>query len=124
MTANLYDSDGVTITPNAVRGAGGAYELNSVTGIEPGLRLGWIIACLVAIPIFPVLGASAPRGSAVDWLTYGASCVCLVMIWMNFRYRPVFVRTATGLAPLATMQSSDARQKIVAAFLAAKQAPV
>jgi hypothetical protein len=110
------------ITASAVQGKGGTYELRSVTGIEPGFRLGWTIAAIAGVLVFFFVEISLPKNGAGDWFFYTAMLLCGGMIWGNASYRPVFVRTATGLAPLTSFKSSGARQKIAAAFLAAKQA--
>ena len=122
VTAVFYEGEDVVITASAVQGKGGSYELRSVTGIESGFRLGWTIAAAVGVVVFLFVEISLPKNSAGDFFFYTAVLLCGVAIWANASYRPLFVRTSSGLSPLASFKSSGARQKIAAAFVAAKQA--
>ena len=115
----FLDKD-IEITDSFVRGKKGAYQLGSIVGLE------------ARFPLRPLLVSGIVALCQLQTLTYlddgllrtvvfATWMVNLLVFWSLWFVRPVFLRTASGTAPLGIMRNKYDRGRIVEAFVCAKK---
>jgi hypothetical protein len=123
MPKSFYESDGVKITDGFVQGNGVAYQLDGIVGVESGLSAGWLVAS-GAVLLLATLLAWSPlfqSSSASYQFLVAVQAVSTVVFIAHCIYRPVVVRTASGVTRLAAWKAPAERRRMVEAFISAKQ---